>query len=241
MPNLIWDARHDFLFNGIAKLPYDVISQIGVALLFAEPSGLWDHGLQFDILNDSGSTYTAVLIIEGSAQMATSGHSPFILTPLDNVMPRNYVPRILFFPKSPGTDVFIMVDKLRDGLSKTLDAMKPLSGTIQAYGQQGGLCVNAPWNSVDDIFHVKDLTHEEGLEYQKLKDNEFSIKDRDIRLLMPMEIFTKIEKTVMFVELNIIKGGLVMVLCLHHSFTDGIGTVAITNVWAAYCRGDDSS
>ena len=173
--------------------------------------------------------------------MATLRHQPFILTPVDNVMPRSHVPTLLFFPESPGTNVSTMVDTLRDGLSKTLNAIEPLSGTIQAYGQQGGLCVNAPWNNVNDIFHVKDMTHEERLEHQKLKDNDFPVQDLDIRLLFPMEIFTKIENAVMYVELIIIKGGLITVLCLHHSFTDGNGTVAITNAWAAFCRGDDSS
>lgn len=173
--------------------------------------------------------------------MATSGHPTFILTPIDNSMPRNYVPKVLFFPESPGTNVSTMVDTLRDGLSKTLDAIEPLSGTIQAFGQQGGLCVTAPWNSVDDIFHVKDLTHEERLEYQNIKENHFFLESSHKKLLFPTAIFVKIEKTVMFAEVNIIKGGLIMVLCLHHSFTDGSGTVAITKAWAANCRGDDSS
>lgn len=49
------------------------------------------------------------------------------------------------------------------------------------------------------------------------------------------------EKPVMLVQLNIINGGIIMVLCLHHSFTDANGTVAIVKLWAAYCRGEDGS
>lgn len=50
----------------------------------------------------------------------------------------------------------------------------------------------------------------------------------------------KSEKTVMLVQMNIIKGGIIMALCLHHSFTDGNGTFAIAKIWAAYCRNDGS-
>lgn len=173
--------------------------------------------------------------------MATSEYPPYILTPFDNVMPQSYVPTMFFFPESSKTNVSTMVDTLRDGLSKTLDAMKPLSGTIQAFGQQGGLCVTAPWNSIDDIFHVKDLTQEEGMEYQKLKDNEFHMKYLDLDLLLPMAKYTKDRKIVMVAEVNIIKGGLIVVLYVHHRFTDGMGTSAVTKVWAAHCRGDESS
>ena len=173
--------------------------------------------------------------------MAESEPPPFLLTPIDNIVPREHTAYILFFPESPESEVSAMVDTLRDGLSKTLKAIIQLSGTVQVIDQKGGLCVTGPWNTVEDIFIVKDLRHDGGLEYGQLKDKKFPLHDLDRSIIMPLDGMEKNKKPVMLVQLNIIKGGLIMVLCLHHSFTDANGTVAIAKVWAAYCRGEDGS
>lgn len=172
--------------------------------------------------------------------MATSGPSSFLLAPLDNGITRIYVPKLLFFPEPVDSDVFAVIDLLRQGLSRTLEAMPLLSGTLQVVDHKGALCVTAPWATVDEIFKVNDLRDEGGPGYQSLRDKRFPLKDLDASLL-PLASMTKSEKTVMLVQMNIIKGGFIMTLCLHHSFTDGNGTSAIAKVWAAFCGGEDGS
>ena len=176
--------------------------------------------------------------------MATSEAPPFLLTPIDNITPRRYSSKMLFFPESPGSDVYTVVNTLRDGLAKTLEAISPLSGTVKTFGEKGAVCVTAPWSTVDDIFHVKDLRYDGELEYRNLRDRHFPLENLDPNILMPsaampLGVPFKGEKPVMLVQTNIIKGGMIMALCMHHSFTDGNGTTAIASVWAAYCRGDD--
>lgn len=176
--------------------------------------------------------------------MATSKSletSPFLLTPIDNAMPRNYVPNLLFFPESARPDMSLVVDTLRDGLSKTLEAIPLLSGTIQSVNQQGALCVTAPWITVDDIFLVKDLRQKPGPGYQDFRRRQFPLEDLDQKVVLPLARMMTSEKTVILVQVNIIKGGIIMALCLHHCFTDENGIFAISKVWAAYCRGDDGS
>ena len=134
-----------------------------------------------------------------------------------------------------------MVKTFRHGLSKSLEAIPTLSGTLRGVGQKGALCVAAPWCNVDEILQVKDLRHERGMDYRSLRDKEFPVDDSDKDLLMPMDDMTKKEKSVLLVQINIIKGGIIIALCTHHSYTDGSGSVAITSVWAACCRGDDIS
>lgn len=172
--------------------------------------------------------------------MASSEPSPFPLSPIDNALTRSLVPHHLFFPESPSSDVSAVIDTLREGLSKTVKAINQLSGTVQPVGQTDELCVAGPWQTVDDIFLVRDMRHDEGLEYQQLKNRNFPVKDLD-RNLMPVAAMRKPDKPVMMVQLNIIKGGMIMVLCLHHSYTDANGTFAIATVWAAYCRGEDGA
>ena len=173
--------------------------------------------------------------------MAESEPPPLLLTPIDNIVPRGYVEYLLFFPAPPASEVSAVVDTLRDGLSKTLKAIIQLSGTIQVFDQKGGLCVTGPWNTVDDIVLVKDLRHDGGLEYRQLKDQKFPLKDLDRSIIVPVDRMEMNEKPVTLVQLNIIKGGMIVALCLHHSCTDANGTAAIAKVWAAYCRGEDGS
>ncbi len=172
--------------------------------------------------------------------MAASEASPFRLTPLDHAMPRSHIPMILFFPESITSDVSIMIDALREGLSRTLKTLPLLSGTVRVIDSKGALGVTAPWATLDDIFLVKDL-RVGGLDYRDLKERHFSLKDLDMKIILPMADLMKSEKTVMLVQINIIENGIIMALCLHHSFTDGNGVFTIAKIWAAYCRKDDGS
>ena len=45
----------------------------------------------------------------------------------------------------------------------------------------------------------------------------------------------------MLVQMNIIRGGFIVALSMHHSFTDANGTVAVARIWAAYCRRENGS
>ena len=173
--------------------------------------------------------------------MAESEPPPFLLTPIDNVMPREHLAYLLFLPQSPVSEVSAVLDTLRDGLSKTLKAIIQLSGTVQVIDRKGALCVSGPWNTVDDICFVKDLRHEDRLDYGQLKDKKFRLQDLDRSLITPVGRMDMSEKPVVLVQMNIVKGGLIVALCLTHTFTDINGTFAIVKVWAAYCRGEDGS
>ena len=175
--------------------------------------------------------------------MATSGPTPFFLTPIDSVMPRAHIPQLYFFPETPGYEVSSMIDTLRSGLRKTVEAMGFLSGTIQTVSQEGIqkgiLCVSTPWCTIDDILQVKDLRQSEWMDYRILKDRHFVLDGKDVVSLTPIAAMMKEEKPVMLVQLNIVNGGMIMALCLNHSFTDGAGFTSIARVWAACCRGED--
>lgn len=174
--------------------------------------------------------------------MATSEAAPFLLTPIDNAMPRRHVPIILFFPEPESPGMSAAANTLRHGLSKLLEGIPLFSGTVKATGQRGGLCVTAPWSTIQDIFQMKDLSHESGLDYQDLKSKQFPLEELgNLAALLPVAGMMKSEPPVILVQLNIIKGGMIMAMCVHHSFTDGNGTIAIARLWAAYCRGEDGS
>lgn len=172
--------------------------------------------------------------------MGTSEPPPLLLTPIDNIAARDYVPYLLFFPRPANLEVSTVVTSFRDGLFKTIQAIGPLSGTVQLTGQRGGLCVTRPWRTVDEIFRVKDLRHTGGLEYSQLRDQNFPIGTLNKELL-PWADLIKTEKMVMLIQLNIIHGGFIMCLSLHHSFADATGFAVVVKLWAASCRGQDCS
>ena len=174
--------------------------------------------------------------------MAEPEVAPYLLTPLDNVMPRSHVPKFHFLPKPENSDTATTANALRRGLSQLLEGIPLFSGTVKRTGQKGGLCVTTPCNKIEDIFQVKDLSHESGFDYKNLESKHFPLEALvDLVALLPLVKMMKSEPPVMLVQLNIIKGGMIMAMCVHHSFTDGNGTIVITRLWAAYCRGEDGS
>ena len=172
--------------------------------------------------------------------MAAFEPPPFMLTPFDTVVGNRHAPKMLFLPESTISSVTQTVNTFRDGLSKTLKAIPVLSGTVQT-DQEGSFCVAAPWNTVDQILQLKDLRHEEGLDYQNLKSQGFPLKGLDVKLLLPLAGLKRREKPVLLVQINIIKGGYIVILSLNHGFMDGNGTAVVAKLWAAYCRGEDPS
>ena len=174
--------------------------------------------------------------------MIESEVAPYLLTPLDNVMPRSHVPKFHFLPEPENSDTATTASALRRGLSQLLEGIPLFSGTVKPTGQKGGLCVTTPCNKIEDIFQVKDLSHESGLDYQNLESKHFPLEALvNLVALLPLASMMKSEPPVILVQLNIIKGGMIMAMCVHHSFTDGNGTIVIARLWAAYCRGENGS
>ena len=137
-------------------------------------------------------------------------------------------------------------ETLQSGLAETLKALPLLSGTVQVIKigvQEGTLYVSAPWNNVSKVFHVRDLREMRGLNYADLRNKNFPVQASDRDVFTPLADISPQErqKPVMLVQLNIIRGGFIVALCMHHSFTDANGTIAVARIWAAYCRRENGS
>lgn len=172
------------------------------------------------------------------------------LTPLDHLMPRSYVVKLLYFPRS-NPDIVAIASSLKAGLKSTFDTLPILSGTVQLEKdpqrrQEGALCVDAPWLDVNDIFVANDLTHCEDLVYADLKRDHFPMTTTERYnfysvLFMDSGGIKRLPAPVMMAQVNFIRGGMVLAQCLHHSFMDGPGGVTVMGMWAAFCRGEDGA
>lgn len=180
--------------------------------------------------------------------MPAAVDEPFILTPIDNILPRYQVSKLLFFPSSDSVTTTETIEALRKGLEKTVESYTLLTGTVQEiqsasdHEQNGRLCVSAPWHTMSDIFSVQDLTDNEALDYSSLRAERFPGHKLDAATLLPQDKESKPNaQSVMLVKVNKIRGGLIVVHTLSHAFMDGGGMAVIAKIWAAFCRGEDGT
>lgn len=180
--------------------------------------------------------------------MALDAGDPFILTPIDNILPRYHVSKLFFFPLYESVGTRDAVHALRIGLEKTVQAFPLLMGTVQELEpasdqeQRGRLCVSGPWQALSDMFSVQDFTHNDALEYSSLRVEAFPIHKLDSAILLPQDTTTKRNaRSVMLVKVTMIKGGLIVAHSISHGFMDGGGMVVIAKMWAAFCKGEDGT
>ena len=166
------------------------------------------------------------------------------LSPLDHLMPRTYVVKLHYFPLQ-NPDITRIASILKFSLRRTFDTLPILSGTVRPVPhskQTGSLCVSDPWNEIDDVFRVNDLTTS-NLDYENLRRTYFPMatsREHDLFLtsrIKPCEVGSP----VMMAQINFVRNGMILASSLHHSFVDGLGAIAIMELWATFCRGEDGA
>lgn len=159
-------------------------------------------------------------------------------------MPRHHIsPKALFLPASGSSQEDILAT-LKSGLAQTIEAIPSVAGHVKLAPdpiQKGGMCVSAPFSTVDDILTAQDLTesHPE-MDFADLKGRHFPIEALDPDLLYSLPAFMDAEKPVFLAQANFIRGGLVLGISLHPSFGDATTLKIILQIWAARCRGKSS-
>ena len=165
------------------------------------------------------------------------------LSPLDHLQPRRYPVTLLYFPL-PRPDIARIASRLKSSLQRTFETLPILSGTVQPVRQseqRGSLCVGAPWNTIDDVFRVNDLTSSD-LDYENLRQKHFPMttsERHDLLSILPNPLGA--ENPVMMAQVNFVRNGMILVQFLHHSFMDGLGGVTIMELWATFCRGENGA
>lgn len=165
---------------------------------------------------------------------------PVLLTPLDDFLPQvtEYTHKILFFHNA-GHERDVIARQMRDAFAQVMDAIPWIAGSvthIKHEHQKGRLAIAAPFNNVDDLLTVNDLDY---LDYATLKAEHFPMQALIEEEVWPQRKWT--DRPTLQAQINFIQGGMILTVRANHSVTDGHGLRMITNVWAAYCRGEDGS
>ncbi|MCJ1473365.1 hypothetical protein MMC13_002016 [Lambiella insularis] len=162
------------------------------------------------------------------------------LSPPDQAAVYTWSPRILIFSLPPGTDHEDLISTLREGIQNTVQQFPDLAGsctqppTSRDGDKQGGLRYHDKGAA---HLRVRDLSAKYDME--ELRAGHFS-QDKllpedlcptpafDHPAMHPLELFS--------VQANFIKSGLLLVVCIYHSISDGVGQFHITEMLANQCH-----
>ena len=171
--------------------------------------------------------------------MASFPDEPFYLSPMDNLMPLWQTPMLLLFPiQSSQSERAIQA--FFKGLQTTFDAIPILSGSIKAMPnrkQKGTLAVTLPVRNLEDLFIVKDLRGSTKYNYSEIRAKSFPPSSFPLWDFTKMEFGVDPNPPVMYTQVTLIDGGLVLAPLIHHCFTDVTGLATVIRLWASYCAG----
>ena len=163
----------------------------------------------------------------------------FRLSPLDMLMPRMHVPKLLYFSSTSAPTQILA--NLRKALALTIEAMPILGGSISPseYGkdQKGSLSVQPPYFTAEDILSSNDLRNQ--YDYQELCLKHFPSDAVPSEEYAPKLFGTSADSMpVIMAQVNFLNGGLLLFFAIHHCVMDEVGLFNVTKVWSACARGD---
>ena len=165
-------------------------------------------------------------------------HEPVItkLTPLDQIMPRMNFTLIHCIP-SKTNDVDRISSLLNGGLQRTLTDIPYLSGHVVPDGKGRVRIETNPGDGV--TFRVRDYTRDASLSFENLRSTGFTLhKLKALEMFAPLPLVADRESgPVMGAQANIVDGGVLLAVCVHHSVADVRGYSNIVETWAKNVSG----
>lgn len=163
----------------------------------------------------------------------------FSLSPIDMLMPRVHVPKLLYFPSA--AEQVAITSNLRAALALTLKKIPILAGSValskQKGDQRGSLSVQSPYFEAENILSTNDLRDE--YDYEQLRAAHFPSDRVAFDAIAPKSFEEAADSTpVMIAQANFLRGGLLLFFAVHHCVLDEVGLFNVMKVWSSYCRGD---
>ncbi|MCJ1457965.1 hypothetical protein MMC28_008334 [Mycoblastus sanguinarius] len=173
--------------------------------------------------------------------MPEHGVTSFPLSPLDMLMPRFHVPKLLYF--ATRSEPAKIITNLRVGLALTIKAIPIIAGSVtlseHKEDQKGSLNVQSPYWTAEDIISSNDLRDE--YDYEKLRAGNFPTNVVPLEKTAP-KLFAKSGDSmpVMVAQVNFLRGGLLLFFAIHHCVMDEVGLFNVMKIWSARCREETS-
>lgn len=159
------------------------------------------------------------------------------LSPLDQIMPRVHVRLVLCIPTqgSSEQDHAIVFSALEKGLQQTLVEIPYLGGVVGEDKHTSGKVHIAPGPGVS--LRLKNVKHDPKLSYQKLKESHFPLSSFGGDVKAPSDMISLgPNPPVMAAQVNIVQGGVLLAIGIHHSAMDAAGYSTVLQTWASHTR-----
>ena len=171
--------------------------------------------------------------------MSEKKATEFLLSPLDMLMPRMHVPKLLYFVSTaePAEIVWNLLGTL-ELMIKTVPIIAGSVATSKQDGvQKGSLSVQSPFFAAHEILSVNDLRDE--YDYEQLQAAHFPTDALASEAIAPKQFGKAADSApVMVAQANFLRGGLLLFLGFHHCVFDEVGMFNVMKIWSSYCRGE---
>ena len=172
--------------------------------------------------------------------MAASTPVTTELSALDQIMPRVYIRLILTFPVSK-EEVNTASQCLQRGLERTIAEIPFLDDDVtNAPNRPSRVSLRSRSGGEKTVFQIKNLVNEGSgwtRRYEDLQAEDMPMSELDGDLLAPVgRMMPEGATPVMAVQANIIEGGCLLCVCVHHSVMDASGLGVVLRHWARHCR-----
>lgn len=159
------------------------------------------------------------------------------LSPFDQYTIRVYIPALLFFKLESESTRDVICSDLRAGLASLVDDMPFLAGNVILDDEErGSIQVDIP-DDAGVLFKVEEYLGEMKrpvLDFKELEKNGFSSSLLDPSVLAPLHFVPEASAAVLAVQVNFIKGGMILALYAHHSVVDGVAMATIWKRWSMH-------
>ena len=155
------------------------------------------------------------------------------LSLLDQIMPRFYIRLVLCFPVQAASenDRNSIYTTLEKGLQRTVTRVPFLGGFLEE-DQDGSHNLHIT-SGPGVLLRSNDLTEDSDRSFNVLKAAHFSPSHLDGDILAPTGAMSlEATKPVMATQVNFLKGGLLLMVCIHHSVMDVAGLGSVLRTWA---------
>ena len=170
----------------------------------------------------------------------SSASPSYPLSPLDHLAIRVHVPKLLYF-KTPKQDPWVIRKTFHEALDKTLAILPIFAGTVcyeDGAAKKGTLTVRGPYHTADRLIYFTG----QGInyDYEDLEANHFPPDGIEWEATVPT-VHASSPIPVLLVQVNIILGGAILFVGVHHCVVDEIGIVNLLRVWSTFCNGGDGA
>ena len=158
------------------------------------------------------------------------------LSPFDQYSIRVYIPALLFFKLDAKAPRDVICSDLQLGLASLINDIPFLAGNVIVEDEErGSIQLDIP-DDAKVLFKVREMSDvEKGpmLDFEELEKAWFPSSLLDPSMLTPIYFVPEPVAPVIAVQVNFIRGGMILALDGHHSVLDG---VAMTTIWKRWSK-----